>query len=94
MNGFAEYPRSVTEIKAGNTQLASDWTPRDCLIATLREIDSGRLAITDLVLVALTVGPPNAEGLMWRQAARDQNIALGILTRAQQSMVRAFDEDN
>ena len=91
---FADHPKTLSELRSEKSGDASDWTARDLLVHLLREIDSGRLAITDLVLVALTVGPPNAEGLMWRQAARDQNIALGILTRAQQSMVRAFDEDN
>lgn len=43
---FADYPKSIAEIKGEKLQAqgkggADEWSPRDALIAALRDIDSG-----------------------------------------------------
>jgi hypothetical protein len=39
---FVNHPKSVTELRSDWSGRASDWRPRDVLIALLREIDEGR----------------------------------------------------
>lgn len=38
---YADHPKSITELKASKDEKGSTWTPRDALIAALREIDNG-----------------------------------------------------
>lgn len=45
---YKEHPKSVKEIRSDRSGKAYDWTPRDCLIAMLRQIDSGELKPTYL----------------------------------------------
>jgi hypothetical protein len=40
---FANYPRSLDDIKSDRSGSARDWKPRDALISMLRRIDSGDL---------------------------------------------------
>lgn len=47
---YKDAPKSITEIKADRAHSAKLWTPRDCLIATLREIDSGQINPTGLAI--------------------------------------------
>jgi hypothetical protein len=49
-DSFADFPKSITEIKADKTEDGSIWTPRDALIAMLRKIDAGEIAPQTLVV--------------------------------------------
>ena len=40
---FSNTPLSIAEIKANKAEKASLWTPRDALIAALRDIDSKKI---------------------------------------------------
>lgn len=51
VQSFKDYPKSVTEIKSAKTNKASDCLPRDVLIETLRDIDSGALKTKHLIVV-------------------------------------------
>lgn len=48
---FANHPASITEIKGDKENNAATWKPRDALIATLRDIDSGKIKPNALVIV-------------------------------------------
>lgn len=48
---FADAPQTITELRSDKTGRANDWTPRDALVATLREIDSGKFSPEQLVMV-------------------------------------------
>lgn len=58
---FAETPKSITEIRSDRDGKASSWTPRDVLVALLRDIDSGKEAPTALV-VCYAVPNPERDG--------------------------------
>lgn len=47
---FANAPQSITEIRSDRTNDASVATPRDILIAMLRDIDSGRINPVALIV--------------------------------------------
>lgn len=49
MDDFSNHPKSVTELKLERDPAAT-WAPRDALIDMLRDIDSGRLKVSNLVI--------------------------------------------
>lgn len=49
-NDFKDHPKSITEIKALKSHSGADWTPRDALIAALRDMDSGDLKPKTLII--------------------------------------------
>lgn len=51
MENYAKAPQSITEIRSDKTGKSEDWTPRDALIATLREIDSGEFNPDKIIIV-------------------------------------------
>jgi hypothetical protein len=42
-SSFANYPKSVMELRSEKSDAAADWTPRDVLIDVLRSIDQGKV---------------------------------------------------
>ncbi len=54
---FADYPRSIAELRSDKTGSGADWTPRDALIAMLRDIDSGVFKPSALVISHTTKNP-------------------------------------
>lgn len=51
VDNFADAPPSITEIRSDKSMKAKDWTPRDCLIATLRELDQGKIKPEQVIIV-------------------------------------------
>ena len=51
MIDYTDHPPSVSEIRCEKTNDAADWTPRDVLIAALRDIDEGKQEPTCLVVI-------------------------------------------
>ena len=51
MIDYTDHPPSISELRSEKTNDAADWTPRDVLIAALRDIDSGNQKPTCLVVV-------------------------------------------
>lgn len=78
---FAEHPPSISELRADRSEKASDWTPRDVLIQLLREIDSGSIVPT-AVVVSMAVRSDDGFGHLYRVAAPDGFTSLGLLARA------------
>lgn len=73
---FSHTPPSIGEIRTDRTGHASDWSPRELLIATLREIDTGALAPSDMIVLfrhESTAG--------YRASTSDAMVSLGLLTR-------------
>lgn len=53
MDNFANAPPSITELRSDRTKKATDWTPRDCLVSILRDVDSGKLTIEQIAVVII-----------------------------------------
>lgn len=78
---FADRPVSINEIKSDKTRDGSHWTPRDALIAMLRQIDSGKMDVDALVLCFRTTGP-GAPSIGYWNASPDNHSAFGVHARA------------
>lgn len=87
---FANHPASVAELRSDKSDKPGDWTPRDALIAMLRDIDSGKEAPTDLIIV-WTGSVGDSPDIGWRQAHTGSIKALGMLTRAIHRLNRCDD---
>ena len=48
---YSDHPKSITEIKALKVDDGSMWTPRDALIAALRDLDSGVIKPSSIIIV-------------------------------------------
>lgn len=77
---FAAYPVSLSEHRAETSRKASDWSPRDALIALLRDIDSGDVKVDAMVICYRS---PNDDGAQTRfsMATPDALTGLGLLSR-------------
>jgi hypothetical protein len=51
MNDFKEYPTTLGEARSDRTNCSKDWSPRDCLISILRDIDSGLISPDKLIVI-------------------------------------------
>lgn len=47
---FANYPKSIGELRADKTENGAAQSPRDALISMLRKIDSGQISPTTLII--------------------------------------------
>lgn len=50
MNNFTDAPISISELRSDKSGNAKDWTPRDALIALLRDIDSGKQDVDHAII--------------------------------------------
>ena len=88
MTDFSQYPKSITEIKSDKSGNACDWTVRDMLIDTLREIDSGETKPYMAVIIICEGDRMNTDNknCTWRRQAGVVSYveSLGLLQRGMQ----------
>ena len=76
-DNFKDYPVSLQEAKAHNASRSDEWTPRDMLIAALRDIDAGKLDPKEAFLIMATGDTPDDFTHTWR-ASSGSNIHVGV----------------
>ena len=81
MTDFRDTPVSITELRAERTQRADKWTPRDVLIALLRDIDQGKIEPHRLI-VAYSVKVEGGTQTRFQASVDGNHEALGLLARA------------
>lgn len=87
MDDFADSPQTIAELRALRDGDGSKWSPRDCLLHMLRNIDNGQLKPQELVIVftqRAKIDPedPNLSETDWCAASSRVHTTLGILARA------------
>lgn len=87
MNDYSNHPKSISEVKGDKTGLAEDWQPRDVLINILRQIDSGEIAPTALVV---SWDDKRNGKCGWSASSPDNITTLGLLAH---TMQRCADHD-
>jgi hypothetical protein len=81
-DNYADYPKSIGELRAERDHLCSSWGPRDCLIEVLRQIDKGEID-PDILIVSYrkrSDDPNKDHAASFRMSASDAMLALGLLT--------------
>lgn len=61
MDDYANAPKSITELRSNREHNGRLWTPRDALIAVLRDIDEGKIKVKN-VAICLTVEDHDGDG--------------------------------
>lgn len=79
---FSKHPMSITEARASKAGKASIWTPRDALIQTLREIDSGEISPDCCIIVMGKILPDGTTFTETKLATQNAYVAYGLLERA------------
>lgn len=81
---FSNHPMSIGEVKAERMNSSGEWTARDVLIATLRDIDSGELKLgACCVVYAVLDEKGNHVRTGYRASYQGLPTMLGLLNRAQ-----------
>lgn len=93
-NSFANHPPSIGELRSEKTESAADWTPRDVLIAMLRDIDKGDLKLETLVVVGRRVPQsPAVHGrVSYWVSSSDHLLTTGLLYTAMHDLEREQHE--
>lgn len=84
---FAGYPVSVNETRAERAGDASLWSPREALIAVLRDIDAG-VKVDVLIVAYREVGESGGKVTRFAGACPDAATAVGTLAIAQNKILR------
>lgn len=90
-DNFASYPKSIGEIRAASSALAKDWSPREALIAALRDIDSGK---ADPDALVITWRERGQEVTQFLAASPDGLVTLGLLERAKMQVQGACNGEH
>lgn len=80
-NDFSQYPTVLAERQARKLVDGSLWSPRDALISALREIDSGRLDPSDLIIIARLKEKESGDIRIFNSSS-DGLIATGMMAKA------------
>lgn len=83
-NEFKNYPVSMVEIKSSKSENCKDWSPRDCLIALLREIDNGSNVSTVVISYEQIVDGKRLSRFL--QSSGDGLKSLGLMVATQHLM--------
>jgi len=75
---FSSHPPTIGDIRSDKTQNAKDWSVRDALIKTLREIDSGKMVAHKIVMVIEVDKEKTIEGEYPRQTTVRQAGTLNV----------------
>lgn len=81
---FKDHPQTVGEIKAEKTWNAADWTPRDVLINTLRDIDNGKINTTTLIVCYELA---NTHEVTYAVSSPFLSATLGLLSRVKNRLL-------
>lgn len=78
---YRAHPESIGERKAQTTGNAIHWTPRDVLISLLREIDSGEIHPTAMVVCVEETNPEdkNQVRAFFKAACPNLHVSIGLV---------------
>jgi len=74
---YRDYPKSLGEVKSAKSMDSADWTPRECLINMLREIDNG--LNVDLLIISLRYKDGDKSRFRFSQSSNSGIDSVGLL---------------
>ena len=86
MTDFRDHPPTIGELRSDKTSDASKWTPRDCLITLLREIDNG--ADIDALVISYRQTEDGKQRGRYYQATPDGLVTLGLLSSTARQIMK------
>lgn len=85
---FSNHPHSISELRGNKKRDGSEWTPRDALISALRDLDSGEVKPTSIVIIAGTMEDNNTYRCTYYQSTRNNWEMLGLIEDAKLTLIR------
>lgn len=85
---FSNHPKSIGEIKAGKGRDGALWTPRDALIAALRDLDSGEINPDSVVIICGKMEPNHKSRCTYYQSSKNTWEMLGLIEEAKLELLR------
>ena len=86
MADYSQYPKSVAELRADRSEKASDWSPRDAIIAFLRRIDSGEIN-PDVVIICGREKGKDGTRPVFNVSSPDGHVSIGLLIDVSRSLI-------
>lgn len=90
---FSDTPRTIGEIRSEKNWSAEDWTPRDALISTLRDIDEGKINPDTLIIFMCTHEEGKAVKTNWRMSGDDLTRIIGSIEMVKHRLLSACNPD-
>lgn len=81
MDDFADAPPTITELRACRSESAKDWTPRDALVALLRDIDAGKFEDIGPLVVIYSRKKDGLRRVGYSVASDSSLATLGLVAR-------------
>jgi hypothetical protein len=89
---YKDYPESVTEVTADKSQNAMDWSPRDALISALRDLDSGEINPSILLVGCAKVTKNGGILPNFYLSSTNSLMSQGLLKTIERQMGKSIDE--
>lgn len=87
-HSFAGHPQSIAELRSDKSRRADDWTPRDVLIDTLRDLDEGKISPDVLVVMFRDVLKNSTHSTGIVTASKCRFLTVGLMDLAKELFVR------
>lgn len=82
-DSYKDFPQSIGEIKSDKTQDAEHWTPRECLINMLRQIDNG----LDVKILVICLQYDEDDKVKFSQSTYSGIKSVGLLEYCKASII-------
>ena len=80
MTNYKNHPPSISELRSEKTDDAADWTPRDVLIAALRDIDEGTQKPTCLIVIMAMIDESSVVMPLSYVSSPNKFVTAGLLS--------------
>lgn len=89
---FSNHPKSIGEIRAEKNWNLTDWTTRDALITTLRDIDSGKIKPDNLFIFMTWDTPGGGIDTKFQAAGRSLLEMAGTIELGKNEFMKASND--
>lgn len=88
---FSDAPVSIGEIRSERERDAAKWTPRDALVSLLREIDSGEVKSTAVVVLMRVEYDDGSTAVRYVVATPSGDTTLALIEKAKHQIIKDME---
>ncbi len=89
---FANFPKSIGELRSDQQDNGALWSPRDALIDVLRDLDEGKIKTSALVVIWSEEGGDH-EATNYRNASKSILKSIGLMAQVLFRFQMCLNED-
>lgn len=91
---YKNHPVSLGEVKSSKTHDSEHWTPRECLISMLREIDNGFNPETLVICLTYKKEGDTKSRFRFSQSSKDGLHSVGLLEHVKVMMITDIESND